>query len=290
MSIPNAITLFSIILIFFVWARPTSSELASWVQALGSIAAIVVAAYFPIWHSNRSIELKRKSLAEILRVISDDATESLHLLANLFYCPERERQEMMRYEMFHRGRAWQALTDQLAQIPVAELTPQLARDLSYVKDAVDFGAFVAAKIPEWMKMGGSSRPDVVRVLRSKRDLVGLIRSRLPVPPGILSAELTQTQLATQVYEMKRPPCEPLLVEDAEIYWRYVWDDYRWSLPNRVYIHGIYPYLNDFGPSMIELSPMLGGIQEIEEFVKGYCSVLHKEHLQAEDLRIASEAL
>ncbi len=289
-SIPNAITLFSFVLIFFAWARPTSSELASWVQAFGSIAAIVVAAYFPIWHSNRSIELRRKSLAEILRVISDDATESLHLLANLFYCPERERQEMMRYEMFHRGRDWQALTDQLTQIPVAELTPQLARDLSYVKDAVNFGAFVAAKIPEWMKAGGSSRPDVVRVLRTKRDLVGLIRSRLPVPPGILSAELTQTQLATQVYEMKRPPYEPLLFEDAEVYRRYVWDDYRWPLPNRVYIHGIYPYLNDFGPSMLELPSMLGGIQQIEEYVKGYCRVLHDEHLQAEDLRIASEAL
>ncbi|QUE91166.1 hypothetical protein KBP52_01560 [Pseudomonas sp. SCA2728.1_7] len=267
-----------------------SSEIASWVQAFGSVAAIIVAAYFPVWHGRKELQRRHQSLAEILRVLSDDATESLHLLASAFACPHREKKEMMRYETFHRGRDWQALTDQLSQIPVSELTPQLARDLSYVKDAVEFGSFVAAQIPEWMRAGGYSRPDVVRVLRTKRDLVGVIRSRLPVPLGVESPELSQAQLATQVSEMKRPNFEPLAFDDAEVYRRYVWDDYRWPLPQRVFIHGVYPYFNDFGPSYMELPPNFFGMQEIEEYVRSYCRILHEEHLESEMMRESEGAL
>ncbi len=267
-----------------------SSEIASWVQAFGSVAAIIVAAYFPVLHGRKELLRRQQSLAEILRVLSDDATESLHLLASAFNCPRRERREMMRYETFHRGRDWQALSDQLSQIPVHELTPQLARDLSYVKDAVGFGSFVAGQIPKWMSAGGHSRPDVIRVLRAKRDLVGLIRSRLPVPLGVRSPELSQTQLSTQINEMKRPPLEPLTFDDAEVYRRYVWDDYRWPLPQRVFIHGIYPYLNDFGPSYLELPSHLTTMAEIEEYVRSYCRVLHEEHFESEMMRIAQEAL
>lgn len=267
-----------------------SSEIASWVQAFGSILAIIVAAYFPILHSKKALESRRKSLAEILRVLSDDAVESLHLLSGAFYCPVRERREMMRYETFHRNRDWQALIDQLSQIPVAELTPQLAKDLSYLKDAVGFGAHVASKIPEWMKSGGHSEPDVVRVLRAKRDLVGLIRSRLPVPQGVKSPDVTPGQMRSQVYETNKPPLEPIAFDDAEIYRRYYWKDFRSAMPDRVYIHGIYPYFNNFGPSLLELPPMSGGFKEIEEYVCSYCRVLHEEHLESELIRISEGAL
>ncbi|BAO62864.1 hypothetical protein PPC_3517 [Pseudomonas protegens Cab57] len=265
----------------------SNSEVASWVQAFGSIAAIIVAAYFPILHARKALEARQQSLAEILGVLADDAVESLHLLAGAFYCPVREKREMMKYETFHRNRDWQALIDQLSQIPVAELTPSLAKDLSYLKDAVGFGALVASKIPEWMKAGGHSQPDVIRVLRAKRDFVGLIRTRLPSVGG---KPLTQGQMRSKAFETNKPPIEPLAFDDAEIYRRYYWKDFRDSIPNRVYIHGIYPYLNDFGPSLLEIPDLGGGFKEIDEYVCSYCLHLHKEHLESEMMRLSDGAL
>ncbi|WP_218273966.1 hypothetical protein, partial [Pseudomonas sp. GW456-11-11-14-LB2] len=260
-------------------------ELASWVQAIGSIAAIVFAAYLPIWHGQVALKRRQNSLAEIMRVISDDATESLCLLSSNFLCPERERSQMAKYEIFHRGRDWTALSEQLAQIPVSELSPNSARDLSHLKDAVSFGFFVASKIPEWIKDGGHSRPDIVRVLRAKRDLVGLIRSKLPVPHGVTSPAVTHAQLTCQVSEMRRPPLEPLVFEDAEIYRRYVWKQELFAIPDYVYVQGIYTYLEGFGPSIIENDGTWSSFLEIDEFVKAMCRKLHEEYMEAEFIRM-----
>lgn len=260
-------------------------ELASWVQAIGSIAAIVFAAYLPMWHGQVALKRRQNSLAEIMRVISDDATESLCLLSGNFLCPERERSQMAKYEIFHRGRDWAALSEQLAQIPVAELSPNSARDLSYLKDAVSFGSFVASKIPEWIKDGGHSRPDVVRVLRAKRDLVGLIRSRLPVPHGLTSPAIMHAQSTCQVSEIRRPPLEPLVLEDAEIYRRYVWKHELSAIPDYVYVQGIYTYMEGFGPSIIDNDGTWSNFLEIDEYVQAMCRKLHDEHVEAEFIRM-----
>jgi hypothetical protein len=267
-----------------------SGEVASWVQAFGSVAAIVFAAYLPIWHGRVSLKRRQDSLAEIMRVISDDAIESLCLLSSTFLCPERERSQMAKYEIFHRGRDWAALVDQLAQIPVAELSPTSARDLSYLKDAVSFGSFVASKIPDWIKDGGHSRPDVVRVLRAKRDLVGLIRSRLPVPYGLTSPELTHAQLVCQVSEMRRPSLEPLVIDDAEIYRRYVWKHELSAVPDYVYVQGIYAYMDGFGPSIIDNDGTWLNFLAADEYVKAMCRQLHDEHMEAEFFQMGDGAL
>ena len=292
-SVPNAVWCFA--LIYLAWLMITvydlnSSDVASWVQAFGSVAAIVFAAYLPIWHGRVSLKQRQNSLAEIMRVISDDAADSLRLISNSFLCPERERGQMARYEVFHRGRDWAALIDQLAQIPVAELSPASARDLSYLKDAVSFGAFVALKIPDWIKDGGHSRPDIVRVLRVKRDLVELIRSRLPVPQGIDSQDLSLAQLTTQVIEMRRPQLEPIVIEDAEIYRRYVWRDELSSMPEYVYIQGIYPYFDSFGPSILEFDSGFSNFLDLDLYVQAMCRRLHEEHISAEIVRMGQGAL
>lgn len=283
-SVQNIVLLLAVLFIVALFDL-NKGELASWVQAVGSIAAIVFAAYLPVWHGRVALKRRQNSLAEIMRVISDDATESLCLLSSNFLCPERERSQMAKYEIFHRGRDWAALSDQLAQIPVAELSPNSARDLSYLKDAVSFGAFVASKIPEWIKDGGHSRPDIVRVLRAKRDLVGLIRSRLPVPEGLESPVVIQAQLICQVSEMRRPPLEPLVLEDAEIYRRYVWKHELSGVPDYVYVQGIYTYMEDFGPSIIENNGAWCNFIEADKYVQAMCRRLHEEHVEAELIRL-----
>lgn len=210
LSLPNLITIASLLLIFYLVAKPNSAELASWVQALGSVIAIIVAAYLPIWHTKVALKRRQASLAETLRVISEDAVESLCLLVNIFYHPDREGSQMASYQNFHRGREWASLVDQLSQIPVAELSPVAARDLSYLKDSVNFGSYVAGLIPKWIdKNRGHSDPDVVRVLRAKRDIACLTRSRLPVPEGIKFPDMTSSQRRGYLAELKRPPLEPL---------------------------------------------------------------------------------
>lgn len=292
-SIQNAVWCLALLYLAWLTIRVydlKSSDIASWVQAFGSVAAIVFAAYLPIWHGRVSLKQRQDSLAGIMRVVSDDAVESLCLLSNTFLCPKKERGQMARYEVFHRGRDWVALIDQLAQIPVAELSPTAARDLSYLKDAVSFGAFVASKVPAWIKDGGHSRPDIVRVLRAKRDLVGLIRSRLPVPQGVKSPDLTHAQLASQVYEMRRPQLEPIVIEDAEIYRRYVWRDELSSMPEYVYVQGIYPYLDPFGPSVLEFNSRFDNFLDLDRYVQAMCRQLHEEHMTAEFTRMGMGAL
>lgn len=281
LSLPNVITIASVILVFYLVAKPNSAEMASWVQAIGSIVAIVVAAYLPIWHAKVALKRRQESLAETLRVISEDAVESLCLLANIFYSPEHEGSQMASYQNFHRGREWDSLVDQLGQIPVAELSPTAARDLSYLKDAVDFGSYVASLIPKWIdKYRGHSEPDVIRVLRAKRDIACLTRSRLPVPQGMVLPCMTHSQNSGNRAEMDRPPLEPIIFSEGEIYRRYVWGADSNSVPEYVYIYGVYAYIKNFGPNIIRKEDKWSTFEEAEIYIKLMCAQLDWEHIQA----------
>ena len=277
--------------IFYIVAKPNSAELASWVQALGSVVAIVFAAYLPIWHSKVSLKRRQDSLAEIMRVLSDEAVESLYLLSNVFYRPDRESTQMASYQKFHRGRDWASQIDQLAQIPVAELSPLAARDLSYLKDAVSFGAYVASLIPSWIeKNRGYSHPDVVRVLRAKRDIAALVRSRLPAPLGLKLPDMTQSQRIGILAELKRPPSEPVIVEDGEIYRRYVWASDSDLVPEYAYIYGAYTYVDGFGPWIVENDGKWATFEQAEFYIKGMCIKLHEEHMHSKYIEIELDAL
>ena len=281
LSLPNVITIASLVLIFYLVAKPNSAEMASWVQAVGSVVAIVVAAYLPIWHAKVALKRRQESLAETLRVISEDAVESLCLLANIFYFPEHEGSQMASYQNFHRGREWDSLVDQLGQIPVAELSPMAARDLSYLKDAVDFGSYVASLIPKWIdKNRGYSEPDVIRVLRVKRDIACLTRSRLPVPQGMVLPHMTHSQNSGSRAEMDRPPLDPMIFSEGEVYRRYVWGADGNSAPEYVYIYGVYAYIKNFGPNVVENKGRWSTFEEAESQIKGMCVQLDREHIQA----------
>lgn len=290
LSLPNIITLIALVFIFYSIAKPNSAELASWVQAVGSILAIVVAAYLPIWHAKVALKRRQESLAENLRVISESAVESLCLLSSVFYRPDYEGSQMANYQNFHRGREWESLVDQLGQIPVAELSPVVARELSHLKDSVNFGAYVASLIPAWIdKNRGSSKPDVIRVLRAKRDMACLARSRLPIPQGMKFPSMTSSQSAVYLAELKRPPLEPMTFSDGEVYRRYVWKNDSESVPSCVYIYGVYTYIRGFGPSLIENGGRWGTFKDAETYVKGMCLQLNNEHMKASYIEIDMEA-
>lgn len=287
LSLPNCVTAVSLVVILFLLFKPNSGELASWVQAVGSILAIVAAAYIPFWHAKVASARRLQTLLGIMGVIADDSMESLWTLTNVFYQPEKEESNMFAYQGFHKGRDWQKLLNQLDQIPLAELSPAAARSLSILKDSVSFGAYVASLIPKWIERGGHSQSDVVQVLRGKRDLLGLIRQDLP---RVLGSVVPHAQTVGSNAELKRPPLEPISIDDAKIYRRYVWPSDNSSLPEYVYIHGIYPYVHDFGPYTIEFDDHWKLFSDVDTYVRGMCLQLHREHLDAMYIEMGVGAL
>lgn len=254
-SVQNIVAASSVVCLIVLAIRhfdPDSSELASWVQAVGSVVAIVVAAFLPIWHASVTTERKQQALLGILRVLADEVLEEMWLLTNTLAMPDKENRQMLEYRHFRRGRIWEGLVNDLAQMPLADLPPQHAKSLGVIRDAAKFGSFVADQIPAWIARGGYSEPHVTETLRGKRDLLTLIRATLPVAEGIYSPVFVDAQRRGQPYELRRPYAAPIQIGETKIYRRYVWENDQASIPDCVYLHFVFPYGDDdFTPGVIE---------------------------------------
>lgn len=270
-------------------AFDAAKDAAAWVQAVGSIIAVGVAAYLPIWHSRVKSKNRQDDLAKILRVISDDVLDLMWALTDVFHNPEEELVKMMRYHNSHQGRSWSAVSDQLAQIPVAELSPAIARDLSYLRDCASFGVYAASLLPDWLEKK-QAQLEVVNTLRDKRNLVREIRTRLPVPEGVVSHEFPPSEMAGRISEMRRPVYAPLLIGEGQIYRRYVWRHELSGVPDFAIVHGVYPLGENFGPCIIDNTVSWNSHYEADEYVRLMCVQLHTEHVKAMELKMMQGAL
>jgi hypothetical protein len=270
-------------------AFDATKDAAAWVQAVGSIIAVGVAAYLPIWHSRVNSKNRQDDLAKILRVISDDVLDLMWALTDVFHNPDEELVKMMRYHNSHQGRSWSAVSDQLAQIPVAELSPAKAKDLSYLRDCVSFGVYAASLLPDWLEKK-QAQLDVVNTLRLKRNLVREIRLRLPVPEGVVSDEFPPSEMAGRIAEMRRPVYPPLLIGEAQIYRRYVWKHELSAVPDFAIVYGEYPLGENFGPYIIDGTGSWSSHYEADEYVRLRCVQLHTEHVEAMEIQMIQGAL
>lgn len=190
---------------------------ADWIQAIGSIIAIVAAGYFPIRHLELAGEKRQQSLLELMRVQADQGAEAIWLLTNCFVHPEHELAQMREYLQNHRASDFDPLVAGLGQVPIAEIPPQRVNELGQIRNAVQFGASVAAQLPAWIAEG-SSNPGTLVSLRAKRDLLVLIRGRLPVPAGMVDGKV-DAQLRGESHECFS---EPLTIRNFKVYRRYFW--------------------------------------------------------------------
>lgn len=190
-TVPGAVVVFAATYILMLAVNAGDAG-ANWVQAIGSIIAIVAAGYFPIWHSKVERKNHQQRLLELMRVLSDDSAEALWLLSNSFVMPEFEVEWMRQYLQNHRDRDWEPLLNGLSQVPVAEIPPERVSELGRIRDAVQFGASVATMLPKWIDEG-SSHPKVLETLRAKRDLLMLIRGGLPSPSGVVERQVDAQQ-------------------------------------------------------------------------------------------------
>jgi len=249
-----------VVIVYAIICLPWASEDApGWVQAIGSIVAIIAAGCFPIWHSSLDHMRQQRSRLELMRVLADDSAQALFLLTNCFVMPEHEVAWMRQYLQNHRDRDWPHLLDGLAQVPVAEIPPQRASDLARIRDAVQFGASVAAMIPEWID-AESSHPEVLATLRSQRDLLMLIRSTLPIPAGVKD-EPVDAQLRGQSHENF---LNSYTLSGARVYRRY----YNYGLkdgevPRKVQVQIVMPY-GHHHPSTFVLEAPDPGWEDIYE--------------------------
>jgi hypothetical protein len=241
LSVQNVVLALSFIYLGFLLVRTyslNSGEVASWVQAIGSIAAIVAAAFIPIWHARVSIQQKENQLVGTLRVLALDAQEKLWMLSNSFLSVDSEQSMMREYLNAQRQTEWGGLISAVDQIPIAELPPARVMDLGILREAVGFGAYVASLLPKWLSEG-CSHPDVVVAFKGKRDLADFCLSTMPNPTGSLHS--TQEWVRKSMYqEIQRPNPNPMYIQGVKVYRRYSWADAEFDMPSAYQLQYVFP--------------------------------------------------
>jgi hypothetical protein len=205
----------------------SSSDATGWVQAIGSILAIIAAGCFPLLHSKISSRNREEQLTGTLRVLMTETLEKLWQLSAVFAKFEEEVVEMREYLRHQRERQWRGLIAAIEQIPIAELPSRNVSDVGHLRDAAEFGSYVAGCLPDWVQHG-SSLQNVVQALRGKRDM--LMASRATMPQSGISDPNWDWVTRLQDYEAKRAEPEVITWNMIKVYRRYAWRETWGEIP------------------------------------------------------------
>lgn len=218
------------------WVGLDNSAAASWVQGVGSILAIVAAGYFPILHSKILAEKLERRLVGTMRVLMSEALEKLWRLSSTFVKFDSEIFEMQEYLRNHREREWHGLISAIDQMPIAQLPARRVSDLGYLRDAAEFGAYVAGLLPGWIE-SGASHQSVVRALRGKRDLLMFLRGMTP-QSGIVEPNWDWIK-KIQAYEILKAEPDAMARSGVKVYRRYSWAEVG-RVPNGYQLQYYFP--------------------------------------------------
>ena len=150
-----------------------STELAGWVQAIGSIFGLAGAAFFPVWHADRAEQRRKRDAQSALAVIVSKVISDLWLLTNCLADPVREKDWMIEYLRNHRDSDFSTSQLELEMFSAADLSPGAFGVLKALREAVDVANKAVKEFPSWID-AGHSHPDLVQSLRGKRDLLMLL--------------------------------------------------------------------------------------------------------------------
>lgn len=201
------------------WVGLSGSDATGWVQAIGSILAIIAAGCFPLFHSKISSRKREEQLTGTLRVLMTETLEKLWQLSALFAKFEEEVVEMRDYLRHQRERQWRGLIAAIEQIPIAELPSHNVSDVGHLRDAAEFGSYVAGCLADWVQHG-SSLQNVVQALRVKRD--ALMSSRAAIPQSGITDPNWDWVIRLQNYEVERAEPEVITRNMIKVYRRYAW--------------------------------------------------------------------
>ncbi|MFJ2379871.1 hypothetical protein [Pseudomonas protegens] len=200
----------------------TTSEWASWVQAVGSILAIIGAALLPVWHSRVAENKREQQLVGILKVLTESALEKLIRLSAVFVRFDKEAERMKQYTASQLPHEWASLLSAIEQLPITELSPTRAGFVGSLRDAVSFGNHLVSRLPEWSIESGAHL-HLVEAFRVKRDYLILMKKMIHGSElyTVLDNEWARKILAEEIL---RPDPSPVDRDGVKVYERRSWGD------------------------------------------------------------------
>ncbi len=128
---------------------------AAWVQAIGSVLAIVGAGVFPYFHEAKKDRDRRERLRRVMLLLAKNQKEQLRLLRSTLLKavhdfgvdsinPYRSKQCHMK---------WPPHIEALKSIPLSELSPEQIYMLNEMKVGSDFAWSVCSQLDNWDVIG-----------------------------------------------------------------------------------------------------------------------------------------
>lgn len=208
---------------------------AAWVQAIGSILALIAAGLLPVAHQRMNDKRRGEERLLALSHLVDEALYEIWILSSCFTSPKQEFQQMSHYVRFGRPNNWPSITAGLNEIKLSELPPPRAADLIKIRGAVAYAAYVSSQVTAWLAEGHAN-PEVIAVLRSKRDLLALMRCALPLP---VPEHEKERRAAIFAAELAQGGSDPTNVGGLRFYTRFERSKIE-EVPRAVYIQPVFP--------------------------------------------------
>lgn len=150
-----------------------------------------------------------------LRLLSEECYEKMWMLSNCFLNPQRQSHAIELFLSSGRGEEWQALDRAVTQYPLELVPAEHLSGLNNLRNSVSHALLVCRRLSEWKD--GSSNPELVGILRGRRDLLGITKDALPWPEGnkvLLDRFHQERGIAA---ELANPPARPVMRSGAKVY-------------------------------------------------------------------------
>lgn len=170
---------FAVCLLFFILR---AEKAADWVQAVGSVIAILAAGYFPIRHHEIAQKKREEQTLGQLRVLVEDSYEKLWALTNCFLFPDRESRQISLYLQYGRAGEWPHIEMAVNQYPLELVPADHLSTLVVLRQAVSQALSICSQLHEWKDE--CSNPELIEMLKGRRDLLCLKKTNLPWPKGV----------------------------------------------------------------------------------------------------------
>jgi hypothetical protein len=164
LTVAGAVVVFALtfILMLAVSAGQTG---AAWVQAVGSIVAIVGAAAFPYMHEADKVRLQRDRLRSLLLLLARDQLEPLRMLSSTVQksVGDSSKERICSYLDGGWHFFWPAHQEALNAIPIADLEPYQVSVLGSLKVSAMSASEIISQLDHWDISGHSQIAYLVRL-------------------------------------------------------------------------------------------------------------------------------
>lgn len=238
-TVPGAVLVFATTYVLMLAVHAGEAG-AAWVQAIGSIMALIGAIYLPIVHGDHVVKKRQQNVLCQMRLLAEDCYENLWKLTNCFLLAEKESQIIDAYLAYGKANEWDAIVTALNQIAIHDVPPDHLQTLTIMRTAAAHAVFVCGCLRAWKTDG--SNPEVVELLRSRRDKLGIKKSSLPWSEGVTGAIDNESQKRGIEYERERPPLNPMYMHGVKVYRQYI--GINRGSPEAVRVQIVFPYGED----------------------------------------------